>query len=481
MDPFGPASEVTRTWSPRIRKPSSFFVSIGALGLLVMVGLAGMSWWRMQSVVSVSESEVTGQTDVVPEVLSAVTEAPVEEPKVSDAEIKTEYVSWLFEPKRIDSLGVMAMVDSISPYAYEYCESPTSCASMQKQTATYETNAEYYEVGEMIRKYPEATVYLAIVTGLPALLSADEVSDARDVVFSEDRIVLFIRMPDGGYIFTDDYDNEKVLCGGNCTTGQMTDTEGLKWEGSLVLDAAGSGSKIADSSTGTRLPLELKPRMFKDAGWKHVRNLQLGYDLYAHHQPKDAHVSLQYLLSPQAVVRLPSGLVAEVADTYWNETLLITANGASDSDTRVLAWMSGDLPPLLPKEPLDKGTLTDYSKLEYTYDYDGCRGGLKLEKMAENTEVLSLGEGIVQVGQAAGGSALYRLTVPHLTMFREFWFQTVALNGLQDSLSYDAYIRLDPILLFKDALGLYRTVFRSDLVSSKCMPQSVHSGSITSN
>jgi len=395
--------------------------------------------------------------------------------------IQTANVEWLPSPQKVESVGFFKAVDKYYPYRLKYCKSGTDCAKLSEMTDQYEPKTTYYLVGKMKTSYPGANVYLTITKGLPTIHVFKSVGTEKDIVYDGEMLALFIKTQDGKFIVTNDYQNDTILCGGFCNQNQnppSNEASGITYTKDLSLEKVGTGYEstntgyeYTDSGTGIKFSVSRTSSFFNPTGLYLVKDLGEGYLLYSNQDIHSNLIKLRTIVHPTFVMKLPTGLAANVLLGLYNYGLVFQkgkSNYSPYSDTLQLNWTAADKPKPLPKEPSDKGMVTDYTAIIYTSEYDGCRGTLTLEGVASDTEALDLTNNLVQVATTDKGDSIYEIKNKDFQIYEQFWLAKVAYNGLNDALTYNDYLALKPILIWKNSLGVYRMVFREDLVSSKC-------------
>ncbi len=404
----------------------------------------------------------------------------------NDTTIQFGDVEWLPEPQKVLSVGFFGLIDQYYPYILKYCKSETDCVEDSKLSELndkYEPKATYYKVGIMkSQPYSGSPVYLGIVKNLPQGHVYKGYPTEKDIAYDYEIISLFIKTSDNKFIMTNDYQNYSILCRSYCNfcrsycePNQLppsNEAAGIIYRHDLSLDKlslskANLPDGYTDPETGVEFSIDITSHFFVNSGLFLVKDFGKGYALYSNQDIKSNLISLKSVINPTFVIKLPTGLAA---GAYLDgERRLIYKKGVRpySSDDSQLVWTASEKPQLLPKEPSDKGITTDYTEIAYTTYYDGCRGNMALDNIVSNGEFLDVNNNLIKVATTDRGDTIYDLKNKDFRIFESFLFSRGHLF-LGYDLTYSDYLALKPILIWKNRLGVYRMIFREDLVSSKC-------------
>lgn len=419
---------------------------------------------------------VTPRGGFAPYSLQSVTEGEFTTPTQTPSNpfIEVADVDWLGEPQKVQSVGFFTLIDQYYPYKLEYCISGTDCSSFGEISDKYEPKTTYYLVGTMKSRYAGSSVYLAITKGLPTTHVVKGIGTEKDIAYDAEVVSLFIKTQDSKFIVTNDYQNGSILCRGFCNQNPLPSNEaaGIISDNSLSLDKVGSGYEYTDQETSIKFQIRRTNHFFNKSGLYLVKDFEQGYAFYSNQDINNSQIKLRTVINPTFVFKLPTGLVADVYSGAYSNSL-VYQRGSSDSyspysDGAQIIWTAEDKPKQLPKEPSDKGIMGDYTGIGYSSDYDGCRGNMTLDNSSSDAESLDIQNNLVQVATTDKGDVIYDIKNKDFKIFQQFWFWKVTQNGLDSVLTYGDYLALKPILIWKDRLGVYRMVFRTELVASKC-------------
>lgn len=445
-------------------------IAVLSILLLIVLGVAtfvGYQYLKLQNKTANTVPTSNEQTD------TGVVPSGTSQPSLSEVTIQTSDVEWLSEPQKVQSVGFFTVIDQNYPYKLEYCKSGTDCSKLSELSDKYEPKTTYYKVGTMRSQYSGSPVYLAITKNLPTTHVYKGIGTEKDIVYDSEVLSIFIKTSDNKFIVTNDYQNGLILCRGGCQQDQLPPSNegaGIIYKHDLSLDKVGSGNEYTDSNSGIKFQITRTNHFFSNSGLFLVKDFGQGYALYSNQDIKSNPIRLKTVINPTFVIKLPTNLVADVYQGSYGNGLLYqkgTSGYSPSSDTTQLIWTASDKPLPLPKEPSDKGIVTDYTAIAYTTDYDGCKGNMTLDGIASDGESLDVNSNLTQVATTDKGDTIYDVKSKDFKIFQQFWFWKVSLNGL-DSVTYNDYLALKPILIQKNKLGVYRMVFRDDLVSSKC-------------
>jgi len=398
--------------------------------------------------------------------------------KQADNTIQSKDVEWLPKPEKVQDVGFFNLIDQYYPYRIEYCKGDNdtdifACNKLGEINDKYEGKVTYYKVGTMKSQYNGSPVYIGIVRGLPQAHVFKSVVTEKDITYDGEMLSIFIKTKDGKFIVTKDYSNLGILCRGGCKANQEpqgNDSAGIIYNPNLSLDPIGSKTEYVEPSTGIKFYFTMSKNrynLFEESGLYLLKDLGDGYVLYSNQDINSTQIKFKTVIDPAFVMKLPTGLAIDLGLSGSN---FIYQKGENDSGEYQsqphLIWEAEDKPQLLPKEPSDKG-LTDYTGISYTTDFDGCRGNIYLESISHNSEILDTND-LIRVATTDQGDIAYDIKNKSFKVFEAFWLSRSIPNGPGINLNYNDYINLKPILILKNKLGIYRTIFRSDLVSSKC-------------
>lgn len=396
-------------------------------------------------------------------------------PPPANENIQGKDVTWFSEPQKVQSVGFFTLIDQFYPYKLEYCKSGTDCSKLSVLNDRYELKTIYYQVGTMKTQYAGSPVYLGITKGLPTTHVFKGIGAEKDIVYDAQIASLFIKTSDGKFVLTGDYQNGSIIGGVNNQNqpSSLNPEIGVTYNKDLYLDKAGSNYQYTfESDPNFKFNLNRTTNFFNKIGLFLVKDLGLGYSLYSNQDINSDILKIKSVISPNFIIKLPTGLVADVNGGSYDNGLVYqksSANGYNPySGGDQITWATQDTPKKLPKDPSDKGIMGDYTGVSYTSGYDGCRGSLTLENSSSDAETLDTKNDLVQVATTDKGDSIYEIKSKDFRIFQQFWFWKVTQNGLADVLTYNDYLALKPILIQKDQLGIYRMVFRSELVASKC-------------
>ena len=447
---------------PKWKQPK-FIVIILLVLLLLLGGIGGYLFLNKQNANKSSPSTAS----------KTPTQTQTSQQPTSDV-IQTGNVEWLLEPEKVQSIDFFTLIDQYNPYKLEYCKSGTDCTKVSEMSDKYEPKTTYYKVGTMRTQYAGAPVYLAITKGLPTTHVFKGIGTEKDIVYDAEMLSIFIKTRDNKFVVTNDYQNGTILCRGGCNQNQLppsNDSASIVYNNNLSLDKVGSGHEYTDSGTGIKFQINRTNHFFNKSGLYLVKDFGEGYALYSNQDINSNTIKLKTVINPTFVVKLPTGLVADVYSGSYSNRFLYQkgkSNYSPSSDTPQLTWTAAEKPQLLPKEPSNKGIVTDYTAIAYTADYDGCRGNMTLDNSSSDAESLDISNNLIQVATSERGDVIYDTKSKDFKIFQQFWFWKVTGNGLDSVITYNDYIALKPILIWKDKLGVYHMIFREDLVSSKC-------------
>ncbi len=354
---------------------------------------------------------------------------------------------------------------------------------MSELSDKYEPKATYYKVGTMRSPYPDAPVYLAIIKNLLTFhtsKSSSEVTE-KDISYDGEIASLFIKTPDNKFIVTNDYQNDQILCQSACQYGQVplgNESIGIMYKHDLSLDRVGSVGDVFQgydeylkNETGMEFRVQRTNHFFDPSGMFLVKEFGSKYALYSNQDIKSNIVRLKNIIQPTFAIKLPTGLLADVYQGRGaSANRIIYKKGVDEDPTYdpVITWTALEKPLPLPTEPPDKGIDIDYTSIAYTPNFDGCKGNMEIDSIVSEGEFLDVKNDLIQVGTTNGGDIVYELKNKNFKIFEEFWSERV--SGF---LSFAEYSSLKPILILMNKLGIYRMIFREDLVNSKCWAEPI--------
>jgi hypothetical protein len=443
--------------------------------LLVIIVVAGFGYlgYRYQSLL---------KQQMVPSQQAKPTEAvkhptfPVS-PKITPTPVvvQTGLVDWLAEPQKVDSVGFFGVIDQYYPYSLEYCQSGTDCSKTVKATDTYEPKATYYKVGTMRSQYAGSPVYMAIVKGLLTTHVFKGIGTEKDFAHDYETLAVFIKNKDGTFIVPNDYQNQSLLCGSNCQNDTVLSNPkiGILYDKSISLDAPGSRGEYRDSENAATYSMTRTNNLFNPSGLFLVKNFKDGYVLYSNEDIHTNPIKLKSIINTTFVLRLPTGLAAEAHIGSNYDGFMYKKDPDPNAyypygEGAPLVWTAGDPPTELPKPvATPSGMMNGYKSIIYTPDYDGCSGTMTLDGVSSESEFLDVEHNLIAVAKTDKGDTFYDLKTKDAKVFQQFWFFKVTQPSIYN-LSYDDYLKLKPILIWKNSLGVYRMVFRAELTASKC-------------
>jgi len=315
--------------------------------------------------------------------------------------IRGENIDWLPYPKKVPSVGFFGIIDQHCPFQLRYYKPGDEVTLSGVVEAKYEPKASYYEVGTVNSgQYKGGTVYLGIVRGLPNSHVVKGVPTEKDIVNDLNQSYIFIKMPDNTFIVTKDYDNATLLnqsidCVSNKTFPTETENKTrIKIDEKLSIDKIGSNFAYTDSVSGIKFAITRTSNFFNQSGLYLVKDLGNNTALYSNQNFRSNSIKLKTVINPVFIIKLPTGLVAEVQSSSYSDALVYQKGTAPNSYypyslNNQINWTAQDKPKQLPKEPTDKGIMNDYTGVTYTSDYDGCRGNITLENSSSEAEDMS--------------------------------------------------------------------------------------------
>jgi len=437
-------------FSPNVQKNAKTNFKIRITLIIILVILCGfilscIFYLNTQVKKPISQSQ---NTQSVSNIQQQIT------PTIKAQEAKAE---WLPEPQKVDSVGFFTLIDKYFPYQAWYYESEARDKSSYV-TDKYEPKATYYKVGTMLSPYKGSAVYLAIVKNLPESLGGgigDPYGFKNNIVYDYNTMALFIKTPDNKFIVTNDYNNCYILGTDHLHGWACKDMKpqgsvpaGIIYNSDLYLDWLGLGKYVfidptryyTDQDTGLKLYLTASTTLFDKSGLFFIKNLEPGYALYSNQNFKDNEINLKTILNPTFIVRLPTGLEADVE---------IENNSVGD-----IMWFSQEEPGPLPIDP----TVFDVLGTNWTF-FIYCSN--KTHDNISDTESLDVQNNLNQAGTTNKGENVYDIKNKNLDIFQEFWSQRNSQSTPGAQLTFDDYLAFKPILVLKQQLGNYRFIFRS--------------------
>ncbi len=467
-----PAKPTTPSVPPSPRPESNKMTVVLVIILALIMGGIGVLGYRYESQSGKSKPDVikmpgTYQGLATPQATPTSTPTPIA--------IQTGLVDWLPAPQPVASVGFFAQLDSFYPYNVDYCQSGSNCTNMLHTTDTYEPKATYYRVGTMKTKYAGAPVYLAIVRGLLTTHVFKGIGTEKDFAHDYSTLALFIKTGDNTFVLPNDYGNSGFVCRDNCTidTFQPNPKAGISFDKDLSLDVVGSKSEFDDTQTGLKIFVTRTNNMFSPSTLFLIKDFANGYALYSNEDIHNNPIKLKTILNTTFTMRLPTGLAGDVNGDPYNDGFIYKKDPNPEayspfSDAAQITWTTGDPPALLPPPvSTPSGSMMTLKGVSYTTDYDGCWGTMLIDGISSDSEFLDVHNNLTAVATTDKGDTLYDINAKDFKIFQEFWLYKVSIPGTFN-LSYDDYLKLKPILVWKNKLGVYRMIFRSELVLTKC-------------
>ncbi len=397
----------------------------------------------------------------------------------STSTVESTNVHWLAEPKKVESVGFYKLIDQYRPFKLQYCETDEQCYdnnSYKYKTASYEDNTTYYEVGKMKALYPDAIVYMGITKNLPNSHAFKGVPSEKDVVNDLEMATLFIKTSDNKYIVTNDYRNGSMLS--DQYIKEIKDPDftkaGIEYSQTVTLDQVAYNSQIVLAS-GAKISVFMpeKVTFFTPDNQHLLYDNHMGHQLYTDQDFTAPSIKVKSIVHPNMSVRLPTGLLATVNDSAYESALLIQKSqdpnsySMYDNNTQV-TWTGDTKPQPLPKKPTPEGISSSFDSITYTNDYDGCRDSLKLGNVASDSESIDTTTDLTPVATTNLGETLYDIQNKKLKIYSSFWDAKVVGGGLDSDMAYGEFVNSFPILVRKDSMGMYKMMFRAELVNSQC-------------
>lgn len=444
---------------PENKTLAKILILISAVLLLLSAALAYF-WFR----------EKNTTPTPVPTQFSKSTPTPTPVPAVTTIESKD--VEWLSEPQKVSPVGALAIFDKTYPYYIQICKSDTDCNTETKVYDKYEPKTVYYKVGTMKTNYQGSDVYMAITKNLVDTHVYKGLGTEKDIVYDTNIATLFIKNSDNTYVFTNDYENKMLFCLlGGCqgqTTPQINNSQ-VKYDPSLTLDSIGSGTQTSLDGTDN-FNISQTETLFVPDGMFLVKDFNNGYRLYSNQDATGSVIWFETVINPIYVLRLPTGLSADVNQNIYDNYLIYKAGTGtySPASNKInIDWAAAQTPAPLTQKPTKPGVTTDYTEISYSSDYDGCSGTITLNSATSPSETINKENGLELVGNTVNGENLYETKSKDFKIYSSLWFNKVQQNGLT-SLTYNDFLALKPVLILKNSLGIYSAQFRNDLVSSVC-------------
>ena len=437
--------------------------------ILLGFGFLGYRYMNLQKMMKANPASTATPT-------SAGNPTPYLTPRATPTPItiQTGVIDWLEVPQKVDSVGFFTLMDKYYPYTVDYCQSGTNCSTILHATDTYEPKATYYLVGTMKSQYRGSQVYLAIVKGLLTTHVFKGIGTEKDFAHDHITLALFIKTGNS-FVMTSDYLNKMLLCRDNCTESPpiTNSASGISFDKDLLLDPFGTKSEFDDVQSGIKMYINRTENLFNASGLILVKNYGNGYILYSNEDIRSNPIKLKTIINTTFVLRLPSGLAADVNANPYNDGFLYKKDPNPNfyfpySEAAQLTWLAGDPPTELPA-PIStpSGMMVGSKSISYTPDYDGCYGTMTLDGISSDSEYLDVKGSLTEIAKTDKGDILYDVNPKDFKIYQQFWFYKVTFSGTYN-ITYEDYLRLRPILIWKSPLGVYRMVFRSELVASKC-------------
>ncbi|MBI3486183.1 hypothetical protein HY025_04580 [Candidatus Daviesbacteria bacterium] len=380
-------------------------------------------------------------------------------------------VQWLDQPQLVAKTGFLALFDKYLPYEFGYCDND-QCDPARTLSINYEANTDYYLVGtSSFPEFVRGKVYLARVKNVPAnYCDCKGLPTKADIKYDGILNFLYIQTEDNKYLVTQDYDNFTLFAFSNDNKNgllslQQANVNQLK---NFFLDR--SASTTYDPGYNVKLNLD-RTNNFFDATSKYlVRDFGNGYKLFSNQDINNNPLSFKTLFNTVYTMRLPTNLAANV--NYQNNDFAAVISQAQKSNPALtkINWTAGQPPNILPALPKAQniGPGLDYESVDYTPNYDGCPSTLKLENITNNSEALDPTKELTAVANTNNGDTFYDLNNKNYKIFQAFYYSKVQIVAGLESITYDNYLKLYPVLIWRNPLGVYELLFRADLVNSSC-------------
>lgn len=384
-------------------------------------------------------------------------------------------VTWLSQPEKISSPGFFSLIDKLFPYSISYCKDDRCSENLTKKD-TYETHASYYRVGTVKdNPYKGGTVILAIVQGLPRI-DPRVGSIEKNITYDYKGTYLFIHMPDNRVIVTNDYKNKSIFCQESSCQPiiNTSDKTGLQliWEGALATDPVSTQWTYEPIPDSVEYNMEINSEFLDTQNHFLVKDFGNGYQLYTLENIKEPSMNIKVISSPSLMLRLPTGIKAQLYGGNYDFVVEQGSDYGAVNFTQI-TWTNRDKPlPLLKKFfSEDEGSTAG---IRYAMFY-GCQGAKDASKLPTIDPFIE--RDLLPVATSQQGDVFYTFKNPDTALIKSV-YQLVKKYPASDyilldktplsEIDYERFLKLYPILVWKNPLRLYQLVQRANLHTLWC-------------
>lgn len=455
-------------------------------------------------------------TETIPE-QSSSTESTTTTPETRV--IETDQAIWYLDIKEEVRPTLMTLIDQYFPFQMEYCKTGQDCyitvngvtkPDYQIYTKSFAATTKYYLVGQMKTIYPGKNVYLALSSEMPYGDVVKGLPTEADIKLGVTFATLFIDLGDNKYVLGRDYDNVNILrqepriLSYTAPDSFISEVKsmpevGITFDAALDLDIVDSihnreidykGKKLIVNSTVGR-------ELFTSDSLAELYLLDTlgsGSQFYSNRDPKSSKLSVVDAVDSKISIRTVAGLRSELGKSGFNQPFVYYEDTAKEAyysyTSRDLVWTASKVLEDFP-DVADAGyQLFNTNTIQYIGDPIGCNflntqgmglGGIVtpnsklLIDISEELKQakLDLGSGVQLAATTDQGDEIYIVTDKSWPLFKIFYDNRKIVTKSVAAVDYETYLQYEPVLLWKDTLGIWRAVFREDMVSPTCYAEPV--------